>query len=193
MCAFIFFTFEQRLLRSRPVDFPWKKVSKPRETGQKAAGGCKAPRCIHPPPSRSLLLQCRLCVYKSSRLSHPQHFQWLIIRRKQRVARPLLCRSLNPISELLEVHKPELRGLCSVVFAIRADHRGDPARTQRDWKLFIPLTSTYRMVGISASFQCKWLFCYHTVFIFSIVFVRFRYWKIITGYVLRCLMHFNVK
>lgn len=26
-----------------------------------------------------------------------------------------------------------------------------------DWKLFIPLTPTCRMVGISASFQCKWL------------------------------------
>ncbi|KAK1880431.1 Transcription factor MYB123, partial [Dissostichus eleginoides] len=39
------------------------------------------------------------------------------------------------------------------VFPIQEDHRGDLARSPKDWKLFSPLTSTYRMVGISASFQ----------------------------------------
>lgn len=50
------------------------------------------------------------------------------------------------------------RTLSRVCSSLQADHRGDLVRNRRDWKLFSPRTSTNRMVGISASFQCKYCF-----------------------------------
>lgn len=154
-------TFQIRFYNREPLDL-WK-IQEKDEYQEESVGS--ASLLSSPPRSHSSLLLISLCASHhtpgSSILRKPSDWSLTPDCELSALFYPLQP-EFDPYfrtAGAVQTQQPRAgRTLSRVCSSLQADHRGDLVRNRRDWKLFSPRTSTNRMVGISASFQCKYCF-----------------------------------